>query len=314
MVFNFVHRKHLPAAAIQATYQYPIMLIIYCLAAMFLKLPIDNAAHVGGFVFGILAGFAVMPRVIGQTQWRLEDFLRVILVVAGLTYFGKFAIEKHSDSPAIKAHIEVNKGSELIRAGKYREALSSLNRAARLEQSDPYVWSEKATAYRRLHLYSKAIDSATIAIKLDPENKDALLMRGESYQELGNHRKAIGDFNAILDLNHNMTEAWSDKARSRLALSEYDRAVLDATKATDVQSPSPAAYDTLGLAYMHRKQYEDAMEAFNKAIGLDPKDGSAYYYRSLVYKKRGKRALADQDAKQARALGYAPEAWERQLF
>ena len=102
-IYVWVHHKYFTAAAIHAHYGALAMLIVYSLIAAFLNIPLDHAAHIGGFACGILAGFALIPRVMSNVRWQLEDIPRFALLLFGLSTLGELTRQHLEHLPAEKS-------------------------------------------------------------------------------------------------------------------------------------------------------------------------------------------------------------------
>jgi membrane associated rhomboid family serine protease len=101
-IYVWVHHKYFTAAAIHAHYGALAMLVAYSLIAAYLNIPLDHAAHIGGFACGILAGFALIPRVMSNVRWQLEDIPRFALLLLGLSSMGELTRQHLEHLPAEK--------------------------------------------------------------------------------------------------------------------------------------------------------------------------------------------------------------------
>ena len=88
-------------------------------------------------------------------------------------------------------------GSSLVRAGRAREGVKPLERAAIIKPGDAIVQNDLGCAYSLIHRYAKAISSFNRAIELDPGFNLARFNLAEALQETGDRKFAIEQY-AIL--------------------------------------------------------------------------------------------------------------------
>ena len=98
-IYVWVHHKYFTAAAIHAHYGAFAMLVAYSLIAEYLNIHLDHAAHIGGFACGVLAGFALIPTVMSNIRWQLEDIPRLALLLLGLGGMGELTRQHLAPCP-----------------------------------------------------------------------------------------------------------------------------------------------------------------------------------------------------------------------
>jgi tetratricopeptide (TPR) repeat protein len=82
-------------------------------------------------------------------------------------------------------------GELMIRAQKYREAISYFEKLTQLKPDDLYAWFYIGASYLRLKEYQKAIETyEEKVLKLDPKFTEAWTNLASAYQALGNSKKA----------------------------------------------------------------------------------------------------------------------------
>lgn len=73
-----------------------IILLIYNLAFGLSAPGIDNAAHIGGFLAGLVAGFALAPDVVLSKKWSWKEILRLVVILGLLAVLAHVAEQNFS--------------------------------------------------------------------------------------------------------------------------------------------------------------------------------------------------------------------------
>ncbi len=89
------HNSSFDKGYIQGATRSVVFLLVFNLLWGLSQKGIDNAAHVGGFFTGVLAGFAVLPLLLGDKSWSAKNvgsalFLLIMISLAGYGDFLSF--------------------------------------------------------------------------------------------------------------------------------------------------------------------------------------------------------------------------------
>jgi tetratricopeptide (TPR) repeat protein len=153
--------------------------------------------------------------------------------------------------------------------GKNDQAVTALNEAIRLADSDPGAKS-KALLIRAGVQTSADARQADYdeAVKLAPQEANALRFRGMNYLMQNNPKLAIADFDAAIKVDPNQ----------------------------------PESYEARGLAQAMTQDLDGALESFNKVIELEPNSPSALVQRARVRATKGDIPGAVVDVEQSMKL------------
>ena len=182
-----------------------------------------------------------------------------------------------STPPPVKGPLE--KGDELLKAGKYKEAILELDQAAVLAPNDARAFSRRGFARFQLKEYPNAIEDFKHSIDLAPTATDHF-NRGLCYVKMKRCDEAIEDFDAAIRLDPQYAAAYYSRSQCHLKKEEYEAVVVDATKAIELFKTSSEPGFALADAYVLRGaacheglgRDKEALEDAKKALALSPAD------------------------------------------
>ena len=94
-----------------------------------------------------------------------------------------------------------DRGADLIRAGRPREALPHLNEAIRLEPKEPWHYIKRGTAYYDLRESALSLEDMDKAIELDPRIPQAWFNRGNLCHRVGRYKQAVKHYDRAMELS-----------------------------------------------------------------------------------------------------------------
>jgi rhomboid protease GluP len=213
----------LPRAALSGTLRSVVVFVGYNLFFGAVISHIDNAAHIGGLLMGLLLGALIAKVAPGH-----DDFLRriaVLLVGALLVVGGAMWLQR---GHAYLLHGQ--NGVGLLGQGKTDEGIAELQKSVRLRPDFAPAHSALARAYISKHDFENAALEMRRVIALNPRSEDAYYRLGLIYLEQKQPAKAQDTFAQLLKIDPNsadghagLADALSDQHRNLEALDEYKR-------------------------------------------------------------------------------------------
>lgn len=116
---------------------------------------------------------------------------------------------------------KVEKGHELYREGKYKEALvlyTEALTAAKSKSQKIALHSNRAACYLKLHDFKQAAEECTWVLELDQKHSGALMLRAQTLVTLKEYHSALFDVTRLLDLNPDSEVYQNLEARLRTQL------------------------------------------------------------------------------------------------
>jgi rhomboid protease GluP len=247
----------LPRAAVSGMLRSVVAFVGYNLFFGAVIGSIDNAAHIGGLLMGLLLG-----ALIAKAAPAHDDFLRriaVLLVGALLVAGGGMWLQR---THAYMFHGQSGVG--LLNQGKTDAAIAELQRSIRLRPDFAPAHAALARAYIAKHDFANAAAELQRAIALNPRDEDAYYQLGQIYLEEKLPEKAEDTFSQLLKVNPDsadghagLADSLANQQQNREALEEYKRAAA-------IDPGQPGVYFKMGVMEARLRLYDDAISSLLK--------------------------------------------------
>ena len=125
----------------------------------------------------------------------------------------------------LEAIQELNKGTELMRKGDYKEAIVILKKAIDLNPDFPEAYYNVGISYEQLGKHKDAIEMFKKTIELSPDNANAYYALGYAYYQRRKYKEAIDAFENTVRLKPNNAFAFRKLGSAYLKVGEKDKAL-----------------------------------------------------------------------------------------
>lgn len=273
-----------------------------------LRAGVDNAAHVGGLVAGVMLGLALAPQLradpatdtaLSENRERSahEQRNRYALVATAVLLIAAFALVQRKNDYAVYAwkgvdaaehqdwsqaerllHVAVAKRPSdlnvqaqlcyVLEKAQSPEAEACLKREAEISPLSSYPYFELGWFYVRTKRYQEAKQMFDKLRSDTSQSAAAHLGMGAALQGLGDDHGAISEFLVAVQLDPKLIQAYEYMGEAQLHQHEYKDAITSLTQAEKLDPNDPELEDHLGLAYQHAGRREEAQAALQRAAKL----------------------------------------------
>jgi tetratricopeptide (TPR) repeat protein len=211
-------------------------------------------------------------------------------------------------------------------------ALTDLNRAVKLDPSQPHSWLLRAQVYMVTRRTKSALASMGRALTLDPDNVAYLTMRGILHVERKDAPRALDDLGRAAALSPDAPLVRMFLAGALRRLGDFDTALREYERGQEsCRSPNVVWLEIPGMEMSPRKvegqllengarvrlalrQFDRALADAARALALDPKEHNFWALRAEIHWARGARAACITDYRKACEVANTPTKKQAHLL
>jgi membrane associated rhomboid family serine protease/Flp pilus assembly protein TadD len=243
---------------------------------------VDNAAHAGGFVIGLIVGLLVAKAVPDESNLAGRAVIMVLAtaLVGGVFWFVRYQLP-------VDPYIVQTRVSGYLRQNRANDAVAELERLVKRTPTDMRARLMLATLYTRLGKHAEGMQQSEWVLAHAGQNDYSRTMAGTFIASdfISSQRFEDGEkyFSAIAAKDPNDAVPHQSLGELAEAQNHHDVAVSEYQKVMALQPTQIAALAGLGRSYTKLKRYDDAISAYNKAIELSGEndDDELGFHREL---------------------------------
>jgi tetratricopeptide (TPR) repeat protein len=198
----------------------------------------------------------------------------------------------------------LEKGRELLKTGKSKEAIEMLNNAIDKDEDNAEAFNARGVAFFEEKDYNSAQMDYEKAMKLNPEWYKPVFNRALLRVAKQDLEGALIDYDLAIKLDTLQSEVYLNRGFIYAENQKYSAAQSDFSKAAKLDSTNKNAWYNLGNIQFQLENYDEAQTSFKKTIELDPNFGKAFYGLGMIFVNKDDNENACVNLKQANRLGY----------
>ncbi len=281
---------HIPAPpkALRASMISLLVFAGFNLAYGFLKVGIDNGAHVGGLVAGLIMG-AILSRDFGTAPEQHQKVHRWAIPLLGVILIVSIFALRHYKGPAAQLTL----AQETLLKGDTKAAIQQIGNIIRARPDYADAWTSLAAAYIRNNQPSDAESALKKATQLNPKSEAPLAQLAVLYLRTNRFQEAADVLGRMTEINPKNYDALLNRGVALNRIDKQAEAAESFKRAVGVNPKNPLGWYNLGLSYMSLKQYDNAISAFQQVTNLLPNDPEPWVWLSNAYQQKGMTREAD---------------------
>jgi Flp pilus assembly protein TadD len=164
------------------------------------------------------------------------------------------------------------------------------------DNQDWMRWNNLGIGYLDQQQYDEAIHAFEQVVRLRPEYKDGYINEALTYIEWEKYDQAGAPLEKAIALRPNDARALYYRALVERRQRNTEAEVADLEKVVTQYPQSRDARRELGISYYQLHRSEEAIEQFKALQAIDPDDLAAHYNLAILYRRKGMKKQAEQEA------------------
>jgi membrane associated rhomboid family serine protease/cytochrome c-type biogenesis protein CcmH/NrfG len=247
---------------------------------------IDNSAHVGGLLVGLILG-EVFVRLAGAEADRESALWKVVAASVILMAAGFVAI-RHYRMPVVLAAASLN----ALENGNQQEALEKAQRAVALRPSDALSHVALGEVYLQQSKFPEAVKEYERAHQLEPSDAEIDGRLGHAYARVADWKDAEPLLRTAVKDDDKNPGPMIDLGVALAATNRADEGLQWVRKALQIDPTSARGQFVLGTMLAGQGNYREAIQPLTEAVRLDPQN--AEYKKTLEVVERAAGGAGSQ--------------------
>ena len=190
---------------------------------------------------------------------------------ATLTSHGETAKPKEVTAPTLDSAFELaEQANPLFEQGRFDESLLLLERASKLEPTNPFIIDNIGVVLGALNRDAEALTYHERAIALEPRIATAHYNRGVVLGKLGNLDGALASFDQAIALDPNFGEAHANRGKVLVEQGKYPDGLAAYGNAIASGHNSPELHNNRGNVLGALGRFQECIEEYQLALELHP--------------------------------------------
>lgn len=234
---------------------------------------IDNSAHVGGLVVGLILG-EVFVRLAGSGA-EVESSLWKVVAASAILMVAGFVAIRHERLPETYAAASIH----ALMNGDRQEAFTKAQKAVAERPNDADSHAVLGEVYLQQNRYADAVNEYQTAHRLAPDEPAITARLGHAYARLSDWKSAEPLLREALKGDPKDPDAMIDLGVTLAATNREDEGLGYVRKGLQIEPTSARGQFVLGTILAGQGKYREALAPLREALRLDP--DNADYKKAL---------------------------------
>jgi tetratricopeptide (TPR) repeat protein len=198
----------------------------------------------------------------------------------------------------------LEKGKSLMKEGKFRDALTYLNKAIEGDNTNHEALNARGVVYYELKEFTSALLDYEQALKLKPDYYRPYYNRALLKVAQNDGPGALKDYAEAIRLDSRNAEIFVNRGQLLAAMGQADAALRDFDQAVTLDETNALAWYNRGNVLFQRGDFNRAIENFEKSVKADTQFGKAFHALGIAQLMQQQKEVGCLNLKQADRLGY----------
>jgi Flp pilus assembly protein TadD len=182
------------------------------------------------------------------------------------------------------------------RTRMFNLGMNSAGAPAATDNPDWMRWNNIGIAFLDQQQYADALEAFEQVVKLRPDYDDGYVNVGLTYIEWEKYSSARSALEKALQLHPGYARALYYLALVERREGHPEAEIADLQNVVEQYPQSRDARRELGIAYYQRHRTDEAVSEFEALQAIDPDDLAAHYNLAILYRRKGMKAKAAEQA------------------
>lgn len=263
-------RLPIPKPAIRVTLR---SLILFAVFNLFLGAGIahiDNFAHVGGLVFGLLAGLLLSRTLIWNSEARRNVQAAIFIALAALLFFSWRFVQRNDSFV-----VPLFRGQQAAEHGDLKSATAALAQAVAMRPEVPELHNLLAEAYQKQQQPDKALPELQKSVELNPHQPLIQFQLCNAQIVLKQYAAAAASCASAFREEPNNLAAAVNESAALIQLGRYQEAVQVLAPLAPKAPNLLQLHINLGRAYLESGDFSNAMAQYQQVLKVTPQNQEA---------------------------------------
>lgn len=309
VVYGFKHKNTIPHEMTSSFGKGALPFIALNLYLGFSHPQIDNYAHIGGLLAGMLLSALMnpaedpfLPGLDVKHRFTWSNFAMQLASIAVLIYGAGAAASNYWPQRELhRADAHFREGTHRLQEGKFEQAVADFEKAIAINPREPRFHLSLGVAYFSLGKTEKAIAEYEQSLRAKPDAPETHVSLAMAWKRLGKENKAVDAYKEAIRLKPDLFPAYFELGLLYLN-AKRDSAAAELFESLVKAKPTAESHLVVGQAYLNTGRIDLALHSFRRATQLKPDMAQAHLLLGSALLKKNLRQQAAESYRLAMRL------------